>query len=299
MTPLLEARDVTVAHGAAVAARGVSVTVDAGEVLAVLGANGAGKTSLLRAMTGLEPLVGGDVLVDGDSVAGRRPEQIARTGVAHVPDHRGLFPALTVAENLRMGLYGAGRDGTDEGADALTDVHDTFPILAERADQPAGNLSGGQQQMLTIGRALLQAPRLLLLDEMSMGLAPAIVDDLFGVVGRLAERGIAVVLVEQFVGRALAVAHRVLVLEQGRAVATGTPAELASDDLAAAYLGGEESVDLGTLPPPPAFVRTDVTARVDARRVRRLEQLAAARGMALDDLVGVAVERFADEEDRR
>lgn len=298
MTPLLELEDVTVTYGAVVAVRSVSVAVEPGEVLAVLGANGAGKTSLLRAATGLEPLAGGDVRVDGTSVVGRRPEQVARLGVAHVPDHRGLFPSLTVAENLRMGLYGAGRDRTDVGRDALADVHEMFPILAERADQPAGNLSGGQQQMLTIGRALLQGPRLLLLDEMSMGLAPSIVEDLFGVVGRLAAQGIGVVLVEQFVGGALGVADQVLVLEQGRAVATGTPAELAEHDLAAAYLGGEEDVDLGELPPPPDFVTADVTARVDARRMRRLEQLARDRGVPVTELVGAAVDRLAEEEDR-
>lgn len=294
--PLLAVEDVTVTYGAVVAVRSVSVAIEAGEVLAVLGANGAGKTSLLRAATGLEPLAGGDVRVDGASVAGRRPEQVARLGVAHVPDHRGLFPSLTVAENLRMGLYGAGRDGTDEGRSALADVHEMFPILAERAAQPAGNLSGGQQQMLTIGRALLQGPRLLLLDEMSMGLAPSIVEDLFRVVGRLAEQGIGIVLVEQFVGGALGVADQVLVLEQGRAVATGTPAELAEHDLAAAYLGGEEDVDLGELPPPPDFVTADVTARVDARRMRRLEQLARERGMPVEELVGAAVDRLAEED---
>lgn len=294
--PLLEVTDLGVTYDAVVALHGVSVTVGAGEVLAVLGANGAGKTSLLRAITGLEPLDGGEVRIDGESIVGRRPEQIARLGVAHVPDHRGLFPSLTVAENLRMGLYGAGRDGTDAGRTALEDVHDMFPILRDRATQPAGNLSGGQQQMLTIGRALLQEPRLLLLDEMSMGLAPSIVEDLFGVVGRLAERGIAVVLVEQFVGQAMAVADGVLVLEQGRTVASGTPAELAEHDLAAAYLGGEEDVDLGELPPPPDFVTTTVSARVDARRMRRLEELARERGMAVDELVGAAAEQLAHDE---
>ena len=294
--PLLEVTDLGVTYDAVVALHGVSVTVGAGEVLAILGANGAGKTSLLRAITGLEPLAGGEVRVDGESIVGRRPEQIARLGVAHVPDHRGLFPSLTVAENLRMGLYGAGRDGTDAGRAALEDVHDMFPILRDRATQPAGNLSGGQQQMLTIGRALLQEPRLLLLDEMSMGLAPSIVEDLFGVVGRLAARGIAVVLVEQFVGQAMGVADQVLVLEQGRTVAAGTPAELAEHDLAAAYLGGEEDVDLGELPPPPDFVTAILSARVDARRMRRLEALARERGMTVDDLVGAAVEQLTHDD---
>lgn len=297
MTTLLEVRDVTVTYGAVVAVREVSAAVEAGQTLAVLGANGAGKTSLLRAVTGLEPLAAGDVWLDGDLITGMRPDHIARRGVAHVPDHRGLFPTLTVAENLRMGLYGAGRDGTDAGRAALEDVLGMFPILRERSRQAAGNLSGGQQQMLTIARALLQEPRLLLLDEMSMGLAPSIVADLFAIVGRLAARGIGIVLVEQFVGQALDVADRVLVLEQGRAVAFGTPTELAGDDLAAAYLGGEEDVDLGQLAPAPDFVTTQVPARVNARRMRRLERLALARGVAVEDLVGAAVERWIDEED--
>ena len=295
MSQLLEVVDLTVTYGAVVGVRELSLTLLAGRSLAVLGANGAGKTSLLRAITGLEPVAGGDVRIDGDSVVGRRPEQIARRGVAHVPDHRGLFPTLTVAENLRMGLYGAGRDGTEEGRTSLDRVHEVFPILAERADQSAGTLSGGQQQMLTIGRALLQEPRLLLLDEMSMGLAPSIVEELFDVVGTLTDRGIGVVLVEQFVGGALAVADEVLVLEQGRAMAAGTPTELAADDLAAAYLG-EEGVDLGDLPPPPDFVRARVATDLDARRMRNLERLAARRGLTVEELVADVVHDVVDRE---
>lgn len=299
MTPLLEVVDLTVTYGAVVGVRELSLRLPAGRALAVLGANGAGKTSLLRAITGLEPVAGGDVRIDGDSVAGQRPEQIARRGVAHVPDHRGLFPSLTVAENLRMGLYGAGRDGTDGGDESLERVHEMFPVLADRADQVAGTLSGGQQQMLTIGRALVQEPRLLLLDEMSMGLAPSIVEELFEVVGALTARGIGVVLVEQFVGGALGVADEVIVLEQGRAIAAGTPAELAADDLAAAYLGDDETVDLGDLPPPPDFVRARVTTDVDARRMRELERLAAERGLAVDELVADVVHDLVDREEAR
>lgn len=299
MTALLEVEDLTVTYEAVVGVRGLSVTLPAGRALAVLGANGAGKTSLLRAITGLEPVAGGDIRIDGDSVVGQRPEQIAQRGVAHVPDHRGLFPSLTVAENLRMGLYGAGRDGTPEGRASLARVHETFPILADRADQVAGDLSGGQQQMLTIGRALLQEPRLLLLDEMSMGLAPSIVEELFDVVGLLTDRGIGVVLVEQFVGGALGVADEVVVLEQGRAIATGTPDELAADELATAYLGDEEQVDLGALPPPPEFVRARVGADVDARRMRELERLAAERGLTVEELVADAVHDLVDREATR
>ena len=247
------------------------------------------RTSLLRAVSGLVPLAGGEILVDGTSVVGWRPERVARLGVAHVPDHRGLFPSLTVGENLRMGLYGAGLEGTDDVAAALANAHTTFPLLAERADEPAGNLSGGQQQMLTIGRALLQRPRLLLLDDMSMGLATAIVEHLFEVIATLRDSGITVVLVEQFVGQALGVADRVVVLEQGRAVAIGTPDEVAHDELAAAYLG-DDTVDLGGLPAPPDFVTATVQANVDARRMRALERLAADRGVPVADLLGDLVD---------
>ena len=155
-----------------------------------------------------------------------------------MPAGRGLFPGLTVADNLRMGLYGAGRDGSEDGRAAVEEVLDAFPILRERRDQAAGTMSGGQQQQLAIARALVQRPRLLLLDEMSMGLAPAVVADLFALVGDLRDEGIAVVMVEQFVGQALKVADRAIVLEQGSVVASGAPEELSQDDLAAAYLGG-------------------------------------------------------------
>lgn len=292
MTHLLEVTDLTVAYGAVTAVRAVSLTVDAGETVAILGANGAGKTSLLRAVSGLEPVASGRVAIDGEDVTGDRPERIARRGVAHVPDNRGIFPSLSVAENLRMGLYGAGRDRSADGAQTREEVLDLFPILRERADQQAGNLSGGQQQMLTIGRALLQDPRLLMLDEMSMGLAPSIVEELFDVVRRLQGRGIAVLLVEQFVGQAMGVADRVVVLEQGRVVAEGSPAELAGDDLAAAYLGGEEDVAIGEVPPPPGTATETVSAAVGPRQLRQLERVATERGVSVEALLADAAEQL-------
>ncbi|MFP5309931.1 MAG: ATP-binding cassette domain-containing protein [Actinomycetes bacterium] len=286
---LLEVEDLTVRYGAVTAVREVSLAVEEGATLAVLGANGAGKTSLLRALTGLEPVAGGRVRFDGTDVTGWAPHRIARRRVAHVPDDRGILPTMTVAENLRMGLVGAGRDGTPEGRGALAEVRELFPILAERAEQTAGDLSGGQQQMLTIARALVQDPRLLLLDEMSMGLAPSIVADLFDVVRDLQGRGITIVLVEQFVGQALSVADGVMVLEQGRVIAAGTPDELAGDDLAAAYLGADDDAAIGPVPPPPARVTAPVTAALPPRQVRALERTARARGTSVDALVAEAV----------
>jgi branched-chain amino acid transport system ATP-binding protein len=286
---LLEVDALTVRYGAVTAVREVSLAVEEGATLAVLGANGAGKTSLLRAITGLEPVASGTVRIDCEDVTGWAPHRIARRRVAHVPDDRGILPTMTVADNLRIGLVGAGRDGTPEGRAALAEVRALFPILAERSEQVAGDLSGGQQQMLTIARALVQDPRLLLLDEMSMGLAPAIVADLFDVVRGLQERGITIVLVEQFVGQALAVADGVLVLEQGRPIAAGTPEELADDDLAAAYLGAEDDAAIGPVPPPPARVTAPVTATLPPRQVRALERTARARGVSVDDLVADAV----------
>ena len=296
--PILEVDDLRVWYGAVVALRDVSLRVEEGTTLAILGANGAGKTSLLRAITGLEPIQSGHVRIRGEDVTGDKPHEIARHGVAHVPDNRGIFPSLSVGDNLRMGLYGAGRDRTEQGREALADIYDLFPILSERTDQAAGNLSGGQQQMLTIARALLQDPGLLLLDEMSMGLAPSIVDDLFDVVRRLQERGITVVLVEQFVGQAMGVAHEVAVLEQGRVVAQGTPAELQGDELAAAYLGGaDDDVEVDEVPPPPAHIQESVRAQLGPREVRRLERVAAARGVSPEQMLADAARGLLDTEE--
>jgi branched-chain amino acid transport system ATP-binding protein len=295
--PLLSVEGLTVRYGAVVAVRDLTFDLLPGRTLAVLGANGAGKTSLLRAITGLEPSTG-RIRIDGQDVSGRPAHRIARQGVAHVPDSRAIFPSLSVADNLRMGLYGAGRE--DRASEALAGIHDLFPVLAERADQTAGTMSGGQQQMLTIARALVQSPRLLLIDEMSMGLAPAIVDDLFDVIRRLQRQGMTIVLVEQFVGQALGVADDVLVLEQGRTVAAGTPAELASDDLAGAYLGGAEvDQDLAIdVPPPPAHVTETVDVTLGPRDLRRLERRAAQAGTTVAALLAGAAATLTDEGER-
>ncbi len=289
---LLEVRGLQVAYGGVVAVRDVSFAVAPGEVLAVLGANGAGKTTTLMAISGLVRVRAGDIRFDGVSTANDAPTSIARRGIAHVPAGRGLFPSLSVADNLRMGLYGAKRDGTAEGAADIEELLDTFPILRERRDQPAGTMSGGQQQQLVIARALAQRPRLLMLDEMSMGLAPAVVADLFALVADLKSRGIAVVMVEQFVGQALKVADRAIVLEQGSVVASGAPDELSQDDLAAAYLGGGEAPALDVRPAPDR-ARESLRLSLRGSDVRHLEQVAAERGVpveqVLEEIIGGAL----------
>lgn len=234
--PLLTVTDLTAGYGAARVLHGIGLSVAEGEVCAVLGPNGAGKTTLLRALSGMIP-VRGSVTLAGTEVAGRAPEKLARLGVAHVPEGRGTFAPLTVAENLRLGGY-ARRDRAGAEAD-LRRVLDYFPILRERLRDTAGQLSGGQQQMLALGRALMARPRLLLLDEPSLGLAPMVTRELFGIVAAVnaAERT-TVIVVEQNAALALRAAHRAYVLESGRIVLAGTAAEIAADEqVAQSYLG--------------------------------------------------------------
>ena len=232
--PLLELRDVEARYGPVAALHGVSLTVGEGEVVAVLGANGAGKTTTLRAISGTVRR-SGTILLDGEPI-GRTPEAVARQRVAHVPEGRGTFVELTVGENLRLGAY-ARRDGQVK-AD-LERVLAWFPRLRERLDQQAGTLSGGEQQMLALGRALMLSPRLLLLDEPSLGLAPLVVAELFGIVRRLnEEEGLAVLVVEQNATLALGAARRAYVLEAGRVAVDGPSDELrAHDDVRRSYLG--------------------------------------------------------------
>jgi branched-chain amino acid transport system ATP-binding protein len=212
----------------------VSFEVPEGSVTAVLGANGAGKTSLLRTICGLERATSGRVKVDGEDITRWPVEEIVRFGVAHVPEGRGVIAELTVSENLRLGGLWRGRE-----AMPLREVYELFPRLEERADQPASRLSGGERQMLSIGRALMGRPRALLLDEPSLGLAPVLVAQIMSMVRRLADTlGLAVLLVEQNARSALSIANRGIVLNLGRVVAEQDPAKLAADDrLLHAYLG--------------------------------------------------------------
>ncbi len=234
MTALLELDALDVRHGRVPAVRGLTLEVAAGEIVGLIGPNGAGKSTTLHAITGLNPPAGGDVRLAGRSLRGRRPETIARSGVALVPEGRRIFGDFTVEENLRLGL--AARRGNGAAA-ALDGVYELFPVLAETRGRRAGALSGGQQQQLAIGRGLVAGPDLLLLDEPSLGLAPAIVDLVFEALGAIRERGVSILLVEQRAQRTVAFADRTYVLGNGELRMTLTPADADDTDrMIAAYL---------------------------------------------------------------
>ena len=234
--PLLELRNVEARYGAVRALHGVSLTVDEGEVVSLLGANGAGKTTTLRAISGAVRKTG-DVTFDGRSIARSAPESVARMGVAHVPEGRGLFGELTVWDNLRMGAYVRGERKTFK--QEAPRVLGYFPWLEARKNQQAGTLSGGEQQMLSLARALVSRPRLLMLDEPSLGLAPTVVRELFGIVKHLnAEEGLSVLVVEQNANIALEASARAYVLEVGKVAVEGTSAELRRHEgVRKSYLG--------------------------------------------------------------
>ena len=231
---MLTIEELTTDYGPIRAVDHVSLEVPEGSVTAVLGANGAGKTSLLRTICGLERPTSGRVKVEGEDITRWAVEEIVRFGVAHVPEGRGVIAELTVHENLRLGGLWRGRDEMP-----LREIYDLFPRLEERADQPASRLSGGERQMLSIGRALTGRPRALLLDEPSLGLAPVLVAQIMSMVRRLADTlGLAVLLVEQNARSALSIANRGIVLNLGRVVAEQDPQKLANDErLLHAYLG--------------------------------------------------------------
>ena len=234
MTALLELADVQVRYGMITALHGVSLTVDQGAVVTLLGANGAGKTTTLRTISGLLELVGGAISFDGERIDGLRPDQVVSRGISHVPEGRRVFPGMSVAENLAMGAYR--RRGTTKTD--LDRVYTLFPVLAERRKQNGGTLSGGEQQMLAIGRALMSSPRLLLLDEPSMGLAPLFVQKIFEIIAEIAEQGTTVLLVEQNAAQALTLAQRGYVLETGSIVLADEAATLLADPrVREAYLG--------------------------------------------------------------
>ena len=232
--PILELENVEARYGAVQALHGVSLSVGEREVVAVLGGNGAGKTTTLRAVSGLVSTSGG-VRFGGQRITGASPERVARAGIAHVPEGRGLFNELSVYDNLRLGAY-LQRDGFDEGYER---VRAHFPWLERRRDQQAGTLSGGEQQMLAVARALMARPRLLLLDEPSLGLAPLIVREIFRIIGDLnEEEGLAVLVVEQNAKLALRSSSRAYVLEVGRVALEGPSPELAENEsVRKAYLG--------------------------------------------------------------
>lgn len=215
----------------------VSVHLDAGELVTVVGSNGAGKSTLLRTISGLVKPTAGHVRFGDGSARPNRPDAIAAWGVAHLPEGKRLFLELSIEDNLRLGAWRQRRRGRQVDKD-LASVYERFPILAERRAMPASTLSGGEQQMLAISMAVIARPRVLLLDEPSLGLAPAIVDDVFGYIRELSEQGMTILLAEQFARRALEFAHRGYVLSLGRVVVNGSPEELMSNpDVSQAYLG--------------------------------------------------------------
>ncbi|THD76779.1 ABC transporter ATP-binding protein [Thalassobius vesicularis] len=235
MTRLLETQGLTAFYGDFQALFGIDVSVDEGECVALIGSNGAGKSTFLRAITGMIPARGQDVMFAGQHIAGWAADRIHKAGMAMVPEGRRLFPSLSVEENLLIGAA-----GKRPGPWSLDAVYELFPDLVAKRHNPGTALSGGQQQMVAIGRALMSNPQLLLCDEISLGLAPKVIKDIYTAVPKIRAGGTAILVVEQDVGQALAVADRVYCFMEGRVTLTGTPATLTRAQIAAAYFGTTE-----------------------------------------------------------
>jgi branched-chain amino acid transport system ATP-binding protein len=234
--PLLDVAGLKVAYGAITALKGIELSVGKGEIVALIGANGAGKTSTLRAVSGMLKPTGGKIQLSGVDITGHKAHTLVPRGMAHAPEGRGIFPNLTVAENLELGAYL--RNDTAEIAKDAEKAFGFFPVLKERRTQSAGTLSGGEQQMLAISRALMSRPRLLLLDEPSLGLAPQVTQTIFRILREVNAQGVSILLVEQNAHLALGLCHWAYVLETGQMAMTGTGKELlASEEIRKAYLG--------------------------------------------------------------
>ena len=230
---LLETRGLTAFYGDFQALFGVDMALDTGETVAVIGANGAGKSTLLRSISGLIRNAPGHISFDGRDIGALSAPDVVRLGIAMVPEGRRLFPSLSVEENLLVGKYGRSGDSTW----SLDAIYDLFPILKERRHNPGTALSGGQQQMVAIGRGLMSNPRVLLLDEISLGLAPVVVRDIYAAFPRIRASGASIVIIEQDIGQALKVADRVYCMMEGRVTLSGTPDALSREDIHAAYFG--------------------------------------------------------------
>ena len=234
---MFEIRDLHVHFGGIHAIKGISLNVDAGEIVTLIGANGAGKTTTLRTASGLKAPTSGSVWIGGKDITKASAQDRVKMGLSHVPEGRRVFPRMSVLENLELGAF-LRRDRAGIASD-LEQVYTRFPVLAERLKQTAGTLSGGEQQMLAMGRALMARPKILLLDEPSMGLAPLLVQEIFDIVRSINESGTTILLVEQNANMALQVAHRAYVMETGAIVAQGSADELSqTEDIKKAYLGG-------------------------------------------------------------
>ena len=237
---MLELNNIHARYGAITALRGVSISVSQGELVALLGVNGAGKSTTLGCIAGVLRPWKGEILFQGNSIAGKSPEYIARLGISLVPEGRDIFPSLTVEENLRLGAFT--RREKSEYNRNLAEVFALFPVLKDRLQQPGGTLSGGEQQQLAIGRALMSSPRLLMLDEPSLGLAPALVDQIFELIARLHERGVTILLVEQNAERSLDIVDRAYLMNTGLIENQGTPQQLRTQaDIEGMYMGVRKS----------------------------------------------------------
>ena len=291
---LLEARGVRTGYGRLPVVFNVDREVKEGEIVALLGANGAGKTTTLRALSGMLPLMDGDVCLDGRSLKGRSSDAIARGGIVHVPQGRGIFPNLRVDETLRLACAMAGARRAEADA-RIADAYRIFERLHERRTQLAGTLSGGEQQMLAIARGLIMKPRLLMIDEMSQGLAPAIVQGLFGIVRSLPEQGVSVLIVEQFVTHALAVASRAYVLEKGEVAFSGKAAELARDEafVKGSYLG-EGAVDAADVHVETEVSFDDDTAELPLHADGLLETIESRAAQEGRDATAVLLDLLRD-----
>lgn len=230
---LLETNGLTAFYGDFQALFGVDIALDEGETVAVIGANGAGKSTLLRSISGLIRNVPGQIRFDGREIGALAAPDVLQLGIAMVPEGRRLFPSLSVEENLLIGRYGR----VGNGAWSLDGIYDLFPVLKERRHQPGTALSGGQQQMVAIGRGLMSNPRVLLCDEVSLGLAPVVVRDIYAAFPKIRATGASIVIIEQDIGQALKVADRVYCMMEGRVTLSGTPATLSREDIHAAYFG--------------------------------------------------------------
>ncbi|GAA2580223.1 ABC transporter ATP-binding protein [Actinomadura fulvescens] len=253
---LLEIKDAHVHYGKIAALKGITIEVREGEIVTLIGANGAGKSTTLKMISGLRPLSGGSVLFEGKDISKMPGHKRVLAGIGQAPEGRGIFPGMSVEDNLHMGAYARRGDASKE----LKEVYELFPRLAERKSQAGGTMSGGEQQMLAIGRALMAKPKVVLLDEPSMGLAPMLVQQIFSIIKEINRRGTTVLLVEQNAQQALQIAQRAYVLETGHIVKSAPAADLLDDPaVRAAYLGGDlgEAASAGTPPKDATVTRTD------------------------------------------